>query len=243
MYDSLALLVSGVLDKFGPTALMYLKPIKVLDAAMETLAKYGLIAQQSEHGRVSMSVTFTPTSREVSLDNYTNGMSLPSYVERKTGLNTSSCYEWIPAVMASRLDEYRESGDARVSFVRTEEGLHVMRLSYDPGGISHRLTYSTNPQIPQDMDGQIGTPNRFWPMLAHATFINVVPTFLLLITELPKEEKDRFDSTYLAAIGAAVGHSKEQIRDWEPLFKIENSADPNPRGRMRRPILGRLRSS
>lgn len=240
MYDTIAHLVSEVLQDFGSLPVELLHPEHVMKGLAKALALRGLSTQQSREGRFTKVVPLTLNSRDSLLAGAPD-MALPLYVERQVGVTPNESWMWIAPINQAVLDESRMRGDVRCSFYKeaTNSQWHLL-LSYDPSGSNHRLWYYTDPGVIQTLGGPLPIPARFAPMIQYDTIINCVPGVLMRAANLPEERQ--LNSGQLGAIKALLGHAQGELTKddgWNELFKIENNRERATRGRMMRPILGR----
>jgi hypothetical protein len=230
----LAILQTEVDRMLGHLDAKYLNPEDVTAAAIETLAYYSLDAQQSQYGRVGKVVEFQPRSRSAPVSKAAD-MAVPSYVERRVGYPPNERWQWIPATHPSALFETQE---LRCAWERGTNGLKLL-FNYDPSGWGpYRLHYYADPEFAKALDSPLGLPKRFGFLFTHATILNAVTTVMNRAAQLPEDEQ--LNANQLNAISAQIGHSQAQVNKWEPLWKGEKDADKAPRGRNRRPVLGRM---
>lgn len=233
MFDSLALLQTEVESALGDLDRKFLTPEDVTAAAIEALALRGLQAAQSEYGRVSKHVEFYPASRDAPV-NKASDMAVPSYVERRVGHAPNE--EWV-IVHATHPSALSETEAYRSAWYKDASG-YRLQLNYDPTGIWHRLWFYTDPKFAQLLGDPLGLPTRFGFLFTHDTILNVISRVVNRSAQLP--ESEQLNMGQLKALEVAASHSNAKVAQWEVMWESEKDADKAPRGRNRRPVLGRM---
>lgn len=232
MFDSLAVLQTEVDQRLGHLDRKYCDPEDVTAAAIETLAYYGLQAQQSQYGRVSKVVEFNPTSRNAPV-NKASDMAVPSYLEVRVTTTPNERWERIHTTHPSLLGD---NVARRVAWDRDANGLRLL-FNYDPTGTGpYRLHFYSDPEIAQALTDPLGLPTRYGFLFTHKTILNLVTTIMNRAAQLPEDEQ--LNSGQLNAISAQISHSKAQVKMWEARRDYELNAERAPKGRNRSPVLG-----
>lgn len=235
MFDSLAILQTEVDRALGNPGREFLEPEDVTAAAIECLALRGLQAAQSTYARVSKHVQFYPSSRNASV-NAASDMAVPSYVERRISTAPNEAWTIVPTVHPSLLSGVLEY---RTAWERDSDGLRLL-LNYTPTGIYHRLWYYADPKFAQMLNDPLGLPTRFGYLFLHDTILNVIPSVMHRAAAIEAAGGQGLTLAQLKAIETQIAHSQAKVDEWEPLWKSEKDASKAPRGRNRRPVLGRM---
>ncbi len=237
MFDSLDILQTEVDSALGHPDRKLLDPEDVTASAIEVLEFYGLEAQQSQYGRVSKMVEFSPTMRDHPV-NKASGMIVPLWVERRVGNLINQQWErWerIHTVHSSMLGEI---ATRRCSWERRSDGLHLI-FNYDPVGTGpYRLHYYADPDIANALNDPLGLPTRYGFLFLHETILLVISRMLQRAAQLP--EAEHLNSAQLNALSAQMAHSEAQAIRWKAKWDTEQNAEKAPKGRNRRPVLGRM---
>ncbi len=217
----------------GSPAIELLPPEDVVSVAIEVLTRRGLISQQSQYARISKKKLIYPAARDTKLTMVPD-MMMPSYLERQLASGPTDVWTYVSSAGDAEIEGARTHGDdARCSFTKESDGFHLI-LSYIPTGMTHRLTYYSEPQIAQTLGDVLDRGSRFGFLYTHETIEGCVP---LIMANAPEDRP--LSSAYLQALSATLSYSQAQIAKWSELFDIEKDANRNPRGRMRRKIIGR----
>lgn len=234
MFDTLAILQTEVDQRLGHMDRSFLDPEDVTAAAIETLSFRGMQAAQSQYGRSSRHVDFIPTSRDAPV-NKASEMAVPSYVQIR--ISTLPANQW-EIVHTSHQSALSEHADRRVAWYKDENQKLHLALNYDPAGLTHRLWYYTDPVLAQALNDPLGLPTRHGFLFLHDTILRVISTVISRAAQLP--EADQLTVAQLKALEVAASNSNARVMELEPLWRSENNAEKAPRGRNRRPVLGRM---
>jgi len=233
MFDSLSNLIAETMLRLGSPAIELLAPEDIVSVAIEVLTRRGLISQQSQYARTSKKKLIYPAARDTKLSAVPD-MMMPSYLERQLASGPTDIWTYVSSAGDSEIEGARTHGDGpRCSFTREPDGFHLI-LSYDPTGLTHRLTYYSEPQIAQTLGDALDRGSRFGFLYTHETIEGCVP---LIMANAPEDKP--LSSAYLQALSATLAYSQSQIAKWGELFDNEKDANRNPHGRMRRRIIGR----
>lgn len=233
MFDSLAILQSEIDLALGHLDRKYLNPENVTAAIIAACSHRGMQAAQSQYGRVSKHVQFFPASRDAPVNRAVD-MALPSYIERRISNPPNEQWQIVHAVHPSALSE---NADYRSAWYK-DEGGYRLQLNYDPKGIYHRLWYYADPKLAQAFNDPLGIPTRHGYLLLHDSILKVIPSIMLRNGQLP--EKEQLSLAMLGALRAQISQSQAERDELELLWMAEKDASKAPRGRNRRPVLGRM---
>lgn len=233
MFDTLALLVSDILQGLGNPPREWLEPEDAVRAAIHTLAFYLLTQQQSAENRSHRNIEFVPAARDVSIQGLVADAMMVSFVERKFGSSPNDSYTYLHNARLSDLEEARVRGDERCCVYKQDDELRF-RTTYEPNGTTHRIWYYIDPVLPQTLADNVRVP-RFGPMFVSAGIVKAGTTMKMRMVQLPKDRRP--DELQLRCINDAIAEAAATRLEWDALWKYDNQATKAPRGRNRRPVL------
>lgn len=243
MLDTQAQLTTDVLQGLGFPPEEYLSVEDAYRAVTNSLAFYLQILAQSNQNQVIRHVTFTPTSRDVVVNQQGVPGSSPAWVERQVGNIPNETFEFVPTCNLNALEDARLRGEARCAFYSEQNQLHI-RFSYNPQNLSyrtHRLWFDPSPQLANALNDPHGMPANFYPMVSARAIARCVPLMLIKSAQLQEDGKE-VNKQLIAGWEMAANVANTEMKDFENRYKRHVfESKGSERGRMRRNVLHEYR--
>jgi hypothetical protein len=238
LLDTQAQLTTDVLQGLGFPAEEYLSVEDAYRAVTNALAFYLQILAQSNQNQIIRRVPFTPSSRDVVMNQQDVPGSSPAWVERQIGDVPNETFEYVPVCNINALDDARARGEARCAFYSEQGQLHI-RFSYNPQNLSYRkhyLWYDPAPLLANALNDPHGMPANFYPMASARAITRCVP--IMLIKSAQMQEEGEVNPQLIAGWEAAAGVAHDEMKDFENRYKHHVfESKGSERGRMRRNVL------
>lgn len=233
--NTLAHLVTDLLEALGFPPAEYLAPEDAVRAVRRSLAFYDLdLGQSNQNQVVSKTGEFSFSTREKSL---TTVAGVPLWLEEKVGASPNEGWHFVPASNLAAVEDAWERGEGRCAFYNGEKQALVVRLSYLPSpSTAFRVWYDPDPSLEVTLADPLLLPPSFYPMFTARAVLDAVPVMLLNAAKCAENPPSPLT---LTAWDIAGNRAEQVLADYRPNWKQHKLGSRGAaRGRNRRRVLG-----